>query len=118
MKNQSLLLTAAFGVCISFGTLASEGQVLPQNLLLIAQSETETVTPTHEHNKVIMKGKTHEERETTEPSSEVNATHQHNKVTMQGKSHEERETSEPSDDVDPTHQHNKVTMPGEAHNTN
>lgn len=109
MKTQSLLLTAALSVCINLGAHASE-----EKPILLAQSES--VTPTHEHNKVVMQGKTHDERETAEPSSEVSATHDHNKVSMKGKSHDERETTEPSSDVDPTHQHNKVTMPGEKHN--
>ncbi len=107
-----LLLAVALGV--SANTFALDNQTPPDNLLLAAESES--VTPTHEHNKVIMKGKTHEERETTEPSSEVKPDHEMNKVIMKGESHNKRETTEPSGDVDPTHQHNKVTMPGETHN--
>lgn len=80
-----------------------------------AADNAETM-PTHQHNKAVMEGKSHQESAATKKEKEkVKATHEHNKVVMPGQSHEKQEGSQPSKTLSPTHQHNKVNMPNGEH---
>lgn len=82
-----------------------------------AADKAETM-PTHQHNKAVMEGKSHQESAATKKEQEkekVKATHEHNKVVMPGPSHEKQEGSQPSKTLSPTHQHNKVNMPNGTH---
>lgn len=72
--------------------------------------------PTHEHNKAVMEGKSHQEGAAEQKEQEkLKATHEHNKAVMSGESHEKQENAGPSKTLTPTHQHNKVIMPKASH---